>query len=124
MLKIKEYWGKILIYIFGIPPSIIAEQCSDELRKELKLTKKRFKHTEIVQDGQTIVYGIEDTEKRYVYNVIGDGIYDVSEKQLIDLLNNQHEEIQRLKLKIDGLDYALKNIKRIDVEIDLNELEK
>ncbi len=59
MLKIKEYWGKILIYIFGIPPSIIAEQCSDELRKELKLTKKRFKHTEIVQDGKLLFMGLK-----------------------------------------------------------------
>ena len=34
--KIKEYWGKILIKIFGIPSIVIVKQCSDELRKELK----------------------------------------------------------------------------------------
>lgn len=44
-----------------------------------------------------------------------------------ELINNANEnellkkENEQLKLKIDGLEYALKNIKMIDVEIDLNE---
>lgn len=42
-------------------------------------------------------------------------------KDLCNLLNSQEEEIQRLKLINNGLEYALKNIKKIDVEIDLNE---
>lgn len=41
------------------------------------------------------------------------------------MLENYNEELlkenEQLKLKIDGLEYVLKNIKRIDVEIDLNE---
>lgn len=42
-------------------------------------------------------------------------------RKVCDLLNEQDTEIQRLKLIINGLNYALKNIRRIDVEIDLNE---
>ena len=42
-------------------------------------------------------------------------------RKVCDLLNEQEKEIQRLKLIIDGLNYALKNIRKIDVEIDLNE---
>ena len=41
--------------------------------------------------------------------------------EIVDLLNEQDTEIQRLKLIINGLNYALKNIRQIDVEIDLNE---
>ena len=62
------------------------------------MTEKRFKHSEIVQDdGQTIAYGIEDTKTRHIYNVIGEGIYEVSEKALIDLLNEQNETITILE---------------------------
>ena len=45
-------------------------------------------------------------------------------KKVLDDLAELHElrlENKRLKLKIDGLEYALKHIKRIDVEIDLND---
>lgn len=41
--------------------------------------------------------------------------------EIVDLLNEKEKEIQRLKLIINGLNYALKNIRQIDVEIDLNE---
>lgn len=34
--KIKELWGKFLIWIYGIPPSLIAKQCCEELWRELK----------------------------------------------------------------------------------------
>ena len=55
---------------------------------------KRFKHSEIIQDdGQTICYGIEDTQTRHIFNVIGDGIYDVTEKELIKLLNELYEDL-------------------------------
>lgn len=42
-------------------------------------------------------------------------------RKVCDLLNEQEKEIQRLNLTINGLNYALKNIRQIDVEIDLNE---
>ena len=42
-------------------------------------------------------------------------------RKVCDKLNEQEKEIQRLKLSINGLNYALKNIRQIDVEIDLNE---
>ena len=85
---------------------------------------KRFKHSEFQQDdGQYQYYGIEDTEKNFIYNVIGDGMYDVSEELLINSLNELHDENQRLKLENDGLRYALKNIKQIDVEIDIGDAE-
>lgn len=62
------------------------------------MTAKRFKHSEIIQDdGQTICYGIEDTQTRHIFNVIGEGIYDVSENELIKLLNELHEENMMLK---------------------------
>jgi hypothetical protein len=62
------------------------------------MTDKRFKHSEIVQDdGQTICYGIEDTQTRHIFNVIGGGVYDVSEKELIKLLNELHEEVMDLR---------------------------
>ena len=87
-------------------------------------TNKRFKHSEFQQDdGQYQYYGIEDTEKNFIYNVIGDGMYDVSEELLINSLNELHDENQRLKLENDGLQYVLKNIKQIDVEIDIGDAE-
>ena len=59
---------------------------------------KRFKHSEFQQDdGQYQYYGIEDTEKNYVYNVIGDGVYDVSEESLINILNELHDENTHIK---------------------------
>ena len=71
------------------------------------MTAKRFKHSEIIQDdGQTICYGIEDTQTRHIFNVIGEGIYDVSEKELIKLLNELHEENEELKSEIAKLSYA------------------
>lgn len=45
----------------------------------------------------------------------------LTEEDMLNLLNEQDTEIQRLKLIINGLNYALKNIRQIDVEIDLNE---
>jgi hypothetical protein len=41
--------------------------------------------------------------------------------EIVNFLNSLSKENEKLKLKIDGLQYALKNIKKIDVEIDLNE---
>ena len=59
---------------------------------------KRFKHSEFQQDdGQYQYYGIEDTEKNYVYNVIGDGVYDVSEESLINILNELNDENTHIK---------------------------
>ena len=46
---------------------------------------------------------------------------DMGTSKMVDLLNEQEKEIQRLKLIINGLNYALKNIRQIAVEIDLNE---
>ena len=72
------------------------------------MTAKRFKHSEIIQDdGQTICYGIEDTQTRHIFNVIGDGIYDVTEKELIKLLNELHEENQRLNQTLENIQKEL-----------------
>ena len=68
------------------------------------MTEKRFKHSEFQQDdGQYQYYGIEDTEKNFVYNVIGDGLemYDNSEKSLIKILNELHDENQFIKHAIN-----------------------
>ena len=58
-----------------------------------------------------------DNNKKDDSKFFNDGDYD----KFVDTLNEQEEEIQRLKLIINGLTYALTNIKKIDVEIDLNE---
>ena len=65
---------------------------------------------------------MESKEKNAIciYNDLGVLPY-TSAKEVCDLLNKQEEEIQLLKLINDGLNYALRNIKKIDVEIDLNE---
>ena len=47
---------------------------------------------------------------------------DLTEQEVVDLLNKLYDENQRLKLENDGLRYALKNIKRIDVEIDIDDI--
>ena len=44
-------------------------------------------------------------------------------QKVCDKLNKLHDENQRLKLENDGLRYALKNIKQIDVEIDIGDAE-
>ena len=65
------------------------------------------------------------TEKRFkrLFNVIIDNTnnkkYDIED--CCKLLNEFNEENQRLKLTVDGLQYALENIKQIEVEIDLGE---
>lgn len=78
------------------------------------MTAKRFKHSEIIQDdGQTICYGIEDTQTRHIFNVIGEGIYDVSEKELIKLLNELYEENRQLKYKNEILSDELEQAKAL-----------
>ena len=68
---------------------------------------KRFKHSEFQQDdGQYQYYGIEDTSVNCVYNVIGNGMYDESEKQLIDILNflnDENKELKQFKEKVFSL---------------------
>ena len=70
------------------------------------------------------------TEKRYKRLVSSIDYYycidtnndkGLTEEDMLNRLNEQEKEIQRLKLIINGLNYALKNIRQIDVEIDLNE---
>lgn len=40
--------------------------------------------------------------------------------EIVDLLNEQDIEIQRLEVIVGALKHALKHIKQIEVEIDLN----
>ena len=71
------------------------------------------------------------TEKRYKRLVSSIDYYycidttnddkGLTEEDMLNRLNEQEKEIQRLNLIINGLNYALKNIRQIDVEIDLNE---
>lgn len=68
------------------------------------------------------------TKKRFTFGYI-DGVKllmdnrkFVPDNMALKLLNELHEENQRLKLENDGLRYALKNIKQIDVEIDIGDL--
>ena len=75
----------------------MVENNNAELRKENEQLKKQSTHFE------SEMYAYKGSEEYY--------------KQLFEEKCNENEQ---LKLKIDGLEYALKNIKRIDVEIDLN----
>lgn len=81
------------------------------------MTAKRFKHSEIIQDdGQIICYGIEDTQTRHIFNVpfVDDGLYEVSEKELIKLLNALYEENEQLKQENKELEKFRYNVfKRI-----------
>lgn len=86
------------------------------------MSKKRFELT-INSNGQAdIIDWAESKEKNTIciYNDLGVLPFS-SAKAICDLLNKQEEEIQLLKLINNGLNYALRNIKKIDVEIDLNE---
>lgn len=57
----------------------------------------------------------------YYYCIDTNDDKGLTEEDMLNRLNEQEKEIQRLKLSINGLNYALKNIRQIDVEIDLNE---
>ena len=78
------------------------------------MTQKRFT---IADD-----YAILDSTQN---NEIGKGIYvaqdPVEAMNICKLLNELDSENQRLKLENDGLRYALKNIKQIDVEIEVDD---
>lgn len=73
---------------------------------------ERFKHSEFQQDdGQYQYYGIEDTEKNFVYNVIGEELemYDVSEKSLIKILNELDSVNKALKQQLKSEHQMLDN---------------
>ena len=75
------------------------------------MTEKRFKIAEYPTD-------IEDTVTGEKYPCSS---YGTHMEIICDLLNELNDENQRLKLENDGLRYALKNIKQIDVEIDIGD---
>ena len=82
------------------------------------MTEKRYDL--VFLNGLDGLCSIQDNETEIptFYNDLG---HVEAIKPVCDLLNEQDTEIIRLKLIIHGLDYALRNIKKIDVEIDLNE---
>lgn len=65
-------------------------------------------------------YRIYDNDLEDAYFISGD---EHTVDCIIDLLNRLNDENQRLKLENGGLRYALKNIKQIDVEIDIGDYE-
>ena len=77
------------------------------------MTEKRFTSKDYETNYYTEIY---DKDKRLLIN------------EAVDVLNGLHEENKQLKQRItelellnDGLNYALQNIRKIDVEIDLND---
>ena len=67
------------------------------------------------------------SEKRFYLdeNGINDREYEFSildENELVDIINKLNDENEKLKLENSGLKYALKYIKKIDVKIDLGDL--
>ena len=77
------------------------------IEKVICMTEKRYKR---------LVSSID-----YYYCIDTNEDKGLTEDDMLNRLNEQEKEIQRLKLIINGLNYALKNIRQIDVEIDLNE---
>ena len=72
------------------------------------------------------------TEKRFTSDYNGDEHLfthflengkPMTKEEVLNKLNGLNDENQRLKLENDGLRYALKNIKQIDVEIDIGDVE-
>ena len=66
------------------------------------------------------------TEKRFYLdeNGINDREYEFSilgEDELVDIINGLNDENKNLKLENIGLKYALKYIKEIDVEIEVDD---
>lgn len=59
-------------------------------------------------------------ESEEICQVADNGNY-MGTDEVVELLNELDSENQRLKLENDGLRYALKNIKQIDVEIDIGD---
>ena len=82
------------------------------------MTEKRF----VIEDGyyqaksRPLIYDNGSGDDDYYFC----GDYD-DFKDICKLLNELDSENQRLKLENDGLRYALKNIKQIDVEIDIGD---
>lgn len=62
------------------------------------MSEKRFKHTDVFSEDVLICRGIKDTENNYVYNLIDDSVCELSEKELINLLNNLNEKNKALEL--------------------------
>ena len=76
---------------------------------------KRF---QIIHLGNPYDFVVKDHNTNKTY-----GTLQGDDKSLMELLNELDSENQRLKLENDGLRYALKNIKQIDVEIDIGDCE-
>lgn len=87
----------------------------EEITKELfeEKTTKRF---QIIHLGNPYDFVVKDHNTNKTY-----GTLQGDDKSLMELLNELDSENQRLKLENDGLRYALKNIKQIDVEIDIGD---
>ena len=60
--------------------------------------EKRFRHTDVFSEDVLICRGIKDTENNYVYNFIDDSVCELSEQELIDLLNDLDEKNKALEL--------------------------
>ena len=87
------------------------------------MTEKRFT---LFDDGETIFDNetFEEDGGRQSYWTVE----YVQVVKLVELLNKLHEENEQLKQQIkelellnDGLNYALQNIRKIDVEIDVSD---
>ena len=77
------------------------------LMNQVKQMNKRF---EPVFNGMMYI-GVKDNQKDELLMTL----------ECIDKMNDLNSENQRLKLENDGLRYALKYIKQIDVEIDIGD---
>ena len=99
------------------------------------MTEKRFTCHQMIADystGEDIDFDFlqelidEQEQPKDLRMHISDGNKIITYRECVDLLNELHEENQRLQNRIkelellnDGLNYALKYIRQIDVEVDI-----
>lgn len=84
---------------------------------EKRYFKKMWEEEYYIFDSNTISESdFEENLEYQDYEAFEDSMMG---DEVVNRLNELHDENQRLKLENDGLRYALKNIKQIDVEIDI-----
>lgn len=99
-----------------------AEKCCNLLNKQQVqievYEKSLIRKSKEISEQQTTIKFLQDEINELKKDI---DIYKYEEKKHSESARKLYEENERLKLKINGLEFALKYIKRIDVEIDLNE---
>ena len=89
-----------------------------EIRYDDKVFHFLWEVAPILNEQQSTIQFLQDEIDELKKDI---DIYKYEEKKHSESARKLYEENEQLKLKNDGLEFALKYIKKIDVEIDLNE---